>query len=302
MAKCAICKRDYAVAAPIMAPSCPTCGFNSGRPESLDTVAAKIGQIGATKMATEPVAGDVIRQVGNDALAQGRVKRTLKVMVSLHSGADWIGNVVEEAPVPKRLTRIAALDTALRYKGLDPDGQEVFGSLNHGVLASNRQRLVDHCTQGWNVVKTKWTTLSDPEKRHFISEVFEHDKGYPQSVQSAVNYVRPVENTLEAVLLKILYSSGNTNPYTSGPSATAELGDRIKAGWATAKDDEKDLMWFTLLTRIGNELNTHDRDQILSKLTQNRRDVVDQLSTFVPRQAAEAFVDRRGGEAWDKFM
>jgi hypothetical protein len=302
MPQCVICKKDYPSAAPVLAPPCSNCGFNASTPDqSINNVANKIWQTGTQKIGAEPIAGEILMKAGTDPLAQKRVKRMLNIFLSLNSCADMVANLVDEAPSNKRLARIAAVDNALRAQ--DPEGQEMLGALNHATLSADRNRLLTQCTQGWTTVKTKWSTLTDDYKVHFLKEIFEHDKGYPQSVQSAVNYVRPDQLSMSAVLLNILYRGGNTDIYSGMSSSTSmETGARIKAGWAGADKDKRNMMWFTLMTMIGGALNTHDGDVIVKKLADNRKDVVEQLSSFVPPKDAEAFVDGGAKDAWDKFM
>jgi hypothetical protein len=305
MAQCVICKRENAVSAPVMQPTCPTCGITAGKVEaSLDQFALKLGQIGDQKLGGEPVAAEILRIVGDDdKVGKARLRRTLKVILALHACADWIGNALEEAPAAKRTARAAAIDHALRFKGLDSEGQEIMGSTNHAHFGASRQRLVDHCQQGWNTIKAKWGELPQQEKRHYVSVVLEHDKGYPQSVQGAENYSAPGSVGVEELLMKILFSSGNTSPFTSMPSAqTREFGAHVKAGWTAAKEAERNMMWFTLLTRIGSDLNSTDPGVIIGKLKASRREVVDLLAEYVPRQAAEQFVDKGAQAAWDAFM
>jgi hypothetical protein len=286
----------------VLVPACNNCGFNQMKAEeSLGSVARKIMQNGETKMAGEPVAISILGSFPNtNAMGKDRAKRLIRLLVGVHGGADWCVNVMKEAPTPSRVKRIAALDNALRAQ--DPEGQEILGNLNHGTLAGNPDSVGNHCKQGWDAIKTKWPTLSDPEKRLFAKDVFEHDKGLPQTVQSALNFVPPNQVTLDGVLMRVLFNNTNTDPYTSNSSASSDLGSKIQAGWATANDNQKKTMWFNLMYKIGEAFNLDDGPAIVSKLQANRQDVVNHLQNYVPQLAAERFVDVDARAAWTFIM
>jgi hypothetical protein len=65
-----------------------------------------------------------------------------------------------------------------------------------------------------------------------------------------------------------------------------------------ANDDQKKTMWFNLMYQIGEAFNLDDGGAITAKLQQHRGDVVGQLENYVPRQAAERFVDVDARAAW----
>jgi hypothetical protein len=308
MATCVICDKDYAVAAPVILPSCPNCGFNGNRPDdSIKLVAAKIGQIGTTRLTSEPIATNIVLRVGTDSLAQNRAKRMLRIVLALHSGAEMIANMVFETPAANRRSRILAVDNALRAQ--DPEGQEILSNLNHATFSADRVRLMKHCSQGWDTVKMKWGTLTDDYKQHFIDEVFMHDKGYPQTLQSVLNYVKPDDQSMDLVLINILQGPTGTDPYSGIGSTKTDvtMGQRIRDGWSGAALDKKATMWVLLMTRIANEMgiNLQQDDainKIVAELTANRQDVVEQLSNFVPQDAARDFVDHSAKDSWEMIM
>jgi hypothetical protein len=303
MANCVVCGQQNPPGhAPVLVPACHNCGFNPMKSEeSLGSVAKKIMQNGETKMAGEPVAISILGSIPiTNQMGKDRAKRLIRLLVGVHGGADWCVNVMKDAPTPNRVKRIAALDNALRAQ--DPEGQEILGNLNHGTLAGNPDSVGGHCKQGWDTIKTKWPTLDDAEKRLFTKDVFEHDKGLPQTVQSALNFVPPAQVSMDGVLMRVLFNNSNTNPYTSQSSQSGDLGSKIQAGWPTANDDQKKTMWFNLMYKIGEAFNLDDGGTIAAKLQQHRQDVVGQLENYVPRQAAERFVDVDARAAWTFIM
>lgn len=268
-------------------------------------LANKVAFTGITKAGSDDLAVKIADQVADDKLAQKRVKRLLQILLGLNQCADWIVNLVEDAPRgTERLGRVAKLDRALQLK-LDPaEGQELFGNLSYSVFANDTRSLREHCTVGWEAVQKGWAGLSDDQKKHFVGQVFIHDKGYPQTTQAALNYRKAEDVDVEDIVLKVLVAETNTDPYTAmgGGSHGGSRGSIIKNGWAKASDKEKDYMWATLIYQIGDAMDTQDGDAVISKLSQKRSQVVNILQNYVPRQAAEEFVDKRGKAAWDKMM
>jgi predicted RNA-binding Zn-ribbon protein involved in translation (DUF1610 family) len=311
MAICVICNKNNPVAAPVMTPPCPNCGFNSSRSDdSIKAVAAKIGQMGTAKVQSESTANAILANTGSDPLAQMRVKRLLRIMLFLHSGAEMIANLVFEATPPRRRDRIQAVDNALR--GQDPGeggGQEILGNLNYTDLSADKKRLVLHCSQGWEATKRKWATLPPDYRAHFIQDLFEHDKGYPQTLRSALNYIKPEDQSMDLALINILQSSCGMDPYTGKGTSQTDItwGERIRDGWAGSSPDGRKMMWATFMAKIANAMSINLAQAnagaaIVAQLQANRDDVVEQLGNFIAEDTALDFVNASALTSWTAIM
>ena len=191
MPTCPICSQKFHAAPPGSGPACPNCGFNMMKPESLGGVGKKIAQLGETKMRSESVCSQInaLYSTGSDDMTRKRIKRFMIILTGMHAGADWVGRIIDEARHARQTSAGAGQRAQRRARSVRGSGDV----RDDDTRQPRRQFVarVDHCRQGLNVLKQKWPTFSDTEKKLFCSEAFLHDKGYPAAVQSMVNFVPP---------------------------------------------------------------------------------------------------------------
>ena len=132
---------------------------------------------------------DRARHGGLDAVTMGRINRVLRMLIVLHHNADHIAKLAEEQ-MPEAAS--AELKTELmddlntKLKSRYADNADVIGEANYGGYASKPGRLAGYFRLGWDAVAYRWPQLKEQDlKEDYLKKVFEHDKGYPQTVNSA---------------------------------------------------------------------------------------------------------------------
>jgi hypothetical protein len=212
----------------------------------------------------------------------------------MYSCTDIICSLVADAPEHNRVRRVTEVERALRVAAND---YHMLGHRNLERFAADLDRLRKQCTDGWDTIKPFWRQLPFQYQRHYIWKVFEHEKGYPEIVQSAKNYVRPDSLTLESALISILMRDVKEDIFTArNDGKTKSNGERIKVGWFMAKKDEKkiDFMWCQILCFIGQEYAIEGQlDPILTKIRQDRKTFITQLSNYIPYTEVTDFLDGR---------
>ena len=296
MAVCCICKKESLGGPQVRVLPCRFCGFDPNNPDSsTKTVVAKERAVAFEKrILSDAVATQIWAFVQlTETIDQDRVKRTLGIALLMHGCADIVCNLVAETPRQKRMTRVQQIDNELK---LACGNYDMLGSSNYNLFSQDLDRLYKQCTQGWERIKTDWKGLPQIYREHYIDKVFEHEKGYPHIAQSALNYVRPDQLLLSSALTSILQREGKESFYTSKPTKTKPNGQRIKEEWpvARAHRDQVDLMWCQLLTLIGKEYGIRtDLNAILSKIRQDRREFISQMSNYLPIAEVIDFLDGR---------
>jgi hypothetical protein len=296
MAQCVVCAKIDSSYSPLSS-VCPNCGYNAFATNGPFTkFISKVDAAGTSKLLTDPIAAAILR-LTPEGLAMTRVRPLLKLFLALHTCADWIANLVHLAPVMQRTARIQTLDNELRNMiGM----QEVLGFVNYSNLCANKANVVQKCRQGWETVRSKWSELTeDKDRKALIAVTFEHDKGYPQSVDGALNFTKGGEADVAFVLLAWLNSDSGVNPFTGLGSMFKKTPSAwISEGWASANIQGRTLLFQLMTGALEEKLRIGDSDEFASLLESNRNDIVETLMSCMPRDAAESYVTKDAKAAY----
>ena len=328
MPVCPKCKRQYNAAPPIMLPKCPACGYDPARaaaPSPFGAPASPAAPSLATQLDRGLRATDVAR---NDPLAkeilgfadqesdvgQKRIKRTLEIALLVHTNADFLAGLVKAAAVPDRPQVVKDLDVELRKR--DPSGQEILGFAQYDRYARDPDSLRTHLREAWDKVKTRWE-LMGVHKRKYVYEVFEHDKGYPQTKASAVNWLPPSQDAMKRILAAWLGEVRNSDIFTSFSIGTPmRTSDNISKGWNLSVVDKKKAvrknsdpaqaqykaMWAEVVNVIAKAIDTFDQDKVHAAIKTERDAITAQMSALVPKPAVTDFIDRHFDAVWDHLL
>src|SRR6185436_11523416 len=320
MPVCAKCKRSYAAAPPVMLPKCPFCGFDPAKPGG-PVAAAGPSLKDQIDRGLKPTA-DIYRSdaVAKEILAiaekesgveKARIKRMLEIALLLHTNADFIAGLVKAAPLADRGQLVKDIDAQLRRR--DPDGQEILGFGYYDKYAREPEALRVHLREAWEKVKSRWP-LMGAHKRKFVSEVFEHDKGYPQTKGSATNWQAPGADLLKTSLAAWLVEVRNTDIFTTFSISTPmRNADNITKGWGMAVVDKNKAtkknsdpaqnqykaMWAEVVNVIAKTLDTFDQEKVHDAIKADRDNITAELSTCLPKPAVVDFIDKHFDAVWD---
>jgi hypothetical protein len=327
MPVCPKCKRQYAAAPPVMLPKCPACGFDPSRqtaaPARGTTPPAATGpsvkdqidrglQPTASIYRTDPVAREILALAEGEAgLEQKRIKRMLELCLLMHTNAAFIAGLVRTAPLTERGQVVKDIDVQLRKR--DPDSQEILGFGYYDKYAREPETLRIHLQEAWEKVKSRWPHMG-PHKRKFVAEVFEHDKGYPQSKGSAVNWLAPSQDTLKRSLSAWLGEVRNTDIFTTfSISMPMRNADNITKGWGMSVVDKNKVtrrnadpaqsqykaMWAEVVNVIAKALDSFDQEKVHEAIKADRENITGEMSACVPKPAVNDFIDRHFDAVWE---
>jgi hypothetical protein len=264
---------------------------------------------------TDPVAKEILAVADKEtALAQKRIKRTLEICLLVHRNADFISGLVRGASITDRPQVVKDVDAALRTR--DADGQEIVGFAFYDKYARDPESLRTHLREGWEKVKSRWG-LMGPHKRKFVFEVFEHDKGYPQTKGSAVNWMAPSANALKEILSAWLGDVRNTDIFTSfSISMPMRNVDNIGKGWGLSVVDKNKVarrnsdpaqaqykaMWAEVVNVLAKALDSFDQDKVHEAIKADRANITAEMSACVPKPAVGDFIDTHFEAVWDHLL
>lgn len=291
MPVCTICKKQFGSTQVRVGP-CPSCGFDPNSPEA--SVAKVIQRRKrALDIRADANARAILESVGpkaDNAVAYGLVEANLKRVLFLHGSADVIRNLVADAPHAKRQQRLDVVDAAIK-RG---DAAAWLEPAKHPGWIENPDAVREYCREGWEEIVRRWRSLSPADRRHFRGLVFEHDKGYPQTMDTALSYVSPGQLGLEGALIEILTRDTETDVFdpTKRVGGRKMVGTVIRDGWPRARAEQRDYFWCWLLGKIGEKYDLVEIEPILAKIRSDRQAFVTQLAQYgIPRQAVTDLLD-----------
>ena len=331
MATCTRCKKEYVTAPPLMYAPCPKCGYDPSKSKNLEQIPSvdfirqkkftgRLADVNTMDLGLDATSKEIVDLVGTkDKVTKDRVIRVLKIFRDMHTNAQAIAAILTELTpntTASEKTKITAqLDEALRKR--DPDGTDLLAAANYARFGASPSALRDYLMQGWQTVKGRWPGLNDRAKVKLIEAVFEHDKGYPQSLQSALTFVPPEDFDLAGAMMAILFDGRNTDIFTGWSiNRSISTSQNLSTGWSLAivdSDGQKKRnndpkfnlyknMWGSILYRLAKAIDDYDPGQLKAQLVADRAAFVQSFSGILPAKDVDDFLDNHFDAAWDMIM
>jgi hypothetical protein len=139
-------------------------------------------------------------------------------------------------------------------------------------MAANPDWLESYLKMGLGALEANTGSGHDEQ---LITDVLDHDKGYPRALNFASEFTPRSSRTVGSVLLGYLQGFANTDVFT-GEQNAAVISEQIRAGYAAASTAKQNELWGKIFAKICMEIDAdlYDLDAFIPWITARGAEVV----------------------------
>lgn len=166
----------------------------------------------------------------------------------------------------------------------------------------NPPELTAMLKAGLAPIRAIWWTLDAQSRRKLVVDLLDSPKGYPKTARAAAEWRPASQVNLTHVTSEWLDTGSNTSVVTSMPTFIPTARQQIAAEYATATQDQRNTMWFTLFFHIGKALAvSNDKEALRAAVQGGVEELVAEFGGVVDamevRNVVAAF-----DTIWDTYM